>query len=79
MAQTLAQLSAKYNKALIYVEANGIGEAILSHLTIMGRVPVYFREKGKPGWWSTGKSKAEAIADAIEFIREGSLKLYSPG
>jgi hypothetical protein len=78
MAQMLAQLSTKYNRALIYVEANGIGEAIISHLAIMRRIPLYFREKGKPGWWSTGKSKAEAVSDAIEFIREGSLVAKSP-
>lgn len=78
MAQFIAQLARKYGDAMVYVEANGLGEAIISHLKIMRGVRLFHREKGKPGWWSSAKTKAEAVADAIEFIADGSVVLKSP-
>jgi hypothetical protein len=77
MAQFIAQLAKKYGDAIVYVEANGVGEAIISHLRAMHGVRLYHRAKGQPGWWSSAKTKAEAVADAIELIADGSVTLRS--
>jgi hypothetical protein len=79
-ARRLADMGLRYNKATIYVEANGVGEAVLSHLMAL-RYPRVFhhpRSDGKkPGWWSSQKSKAEAVSMLSELIYDGSIKLYS--
>ena len=86
MSNKLIELSKKYNDARIYIEANGVGEAVLSHLLASGCRNVYHRKasmnyKGSstriPGWYSTAKSKAQAISFLQEIIDDGSLTLHS--
>ena len=86
MANLLAQWSKKYNNARIYVESNGVGEAVLSHLLASGCREIYHRKAQAnhksgytriPGWYSTAKTKAQAISFLQEIIDDGSLTLYS--
>lgn len=83
MARFLIELSTRYNRANIYVEANGVGEGVLSHLVdSFGWPHVFFRRdlgsaRPKPGWWSNAAHKAQAIGTAQEIIDDGSLILYS--
>jgi hypothetical protein len=79
-ARRLAELGLRYNKAPIYVEANGVGEAVLSHLIALKYPRVYHRpraEGGKPGWWSSQKTKAEAVSMLQELIQDSSITLRS--
>ena len=83
MARFLVELSQRYNNAVIYVEANGVGEAVLSHLVdSLGYPHVYFRRdlgsaRPKPGWWSNAGHKAQALGLAQEILNDGSLILHS--
>ena len=82
MSKMLMGLSAKYNGARLYVEANGVGDAVLSHLISLGARNVYWRNGGNghsraPGWYNTAKSKAEAISILHTLIQDGSLRLHS--
>jgi|TARA_R110000824_G_scaffold278612_1_gene466888 hypothetical protein len=85
-ARNLAKWSKRYNDARIYVESNGVGEAVLSHLLAMGCRNIYHRKAqamGRngysrvPGWYSTAKTKAQAISFLQELIDDESLTLYS--
>lgn len=86
MARELAKLSTKYNDARIYIEANGVGEALISHLLAMGVKNIYHRKASVygrsgftriPGWYSTVKTKAQAISFLQELIDDGSLTINS--
>jgi len=86
MARRIAALSKQYNDARIYIESNGVGEALLSHLLAMGVRNIYHRKAslhGKsgysrvPGWYSTMKTKAQAISFLQELIDDSSLMLHS--
>lgn len=83
MAQELIRLSALYNNAMIYVEANAIGEAVLSHLIVTNYPHVYWRrergmERPKPGVHSNTATRAEAVDIAQEIIRDESIRFRSP-
>ena len=86
MSNYLMEWSKKYNDARIYIEANGVGEAVLSHLLASGCRNVYHRKASSnyrgsstriPGWYSTAKSKAQAISFLQEIIDDGSLVMHS--
>jgi hypothetical protein len=80
-ARRLADLGMRYNRAIIYVEANGVGEAVLSHLVDGLRYPNVFHrpkdEGGKPGWWSSQSRKAEAVSKLDELVNDRSIQLRS--
>jgi len=90
MASMLAKLGAEYNKAVIYVEANGVGDAVLSHLLSpsVGYDRVYHRTKSNvlsaasggspvPGWWASSQSKSSAISFLRELIHDDSITIRS--
>ncbi len=90
MAKMLADLGKKYNNATIYVEANGVGDSLLSHLLsppieyryVFHRTAsnVVKRSGGGsqvPGWWSSTSSKAAATGYLQEMISDGSFVLHS--
>lgn len=80
IARRLVELGTKYNMATIYVEANGVGEALLLCLVNMGYKRIYYRGKGKerkPGWWSDLKRKVEAYGIAQELLDDGSCSINS--
>ena len=86
MARRLIEWAKSYNDARIYIEANGVGEAVLSHVIAMGYRNVYHRKasgygiSGKqriPGWYSTAKTKAQAVGYLQELIDDGSITIRS--
>lgn len=82
MARLLIELSSRYNHGNIYVEANGVGEGVLSHLDAMGYRHVFWRRditssRPKPGWWSNVAHKAQALGIAQELVQDGSIILHS--
>lgn len=89
IARRIAELSRRYNRATVYVEANGVGEAVLIALvtpTSEAYCPMVFSRREstgggngilKPGWWSSGKSKGQAIGYLQELIRDGSIVINS--
>ena len=90
MSKMVASLANKYNKAKIYVEANGVGDAVLSHLLSpsIAYPNVYHRTKTNvlstssggsaiPGWWSSSQSKSAAISFLQELIADDSITIHS--
>lgn len=85
-AKKVDELSVRYNGARIYVENNGVGQAILSHLRLRGG-DIFSRLHGtapqaedssapmKWGWNSNHASKAVAVAALQELVRDGSLEI----
>lgn len=84
MANLLIQLSDRYGKATIYVEANGVGESVIAFLIAMGagdrlfwRRDPYGGARPKPGWWSSTGAKAQALGWLQDLIRDGTILLRS--
>jgi hypothetical protein len=50
VARKLIEVGTRYNNALIVVEANGVGAAILALLIQAGYTRVYYSDANKPGW-----------------------------
>tara|TARA_R110000824_G_scaffold192464_3_gene374648 strand:- start:7882 stop:9519 length:1638 start_codon:yes stop_codon:yes gene_type:complete len=90
MSKMIAKLAFKYNKATVYVEANGVGDAVLSHLLspTIDYPKVYHRTKTNvlststggtaiPGWWASSQSKSAAISFLQELIADDSITIHS--
>jgi hypothetical protein len=77
LAQAAAELATEYNGAVLAVERNNHGAAVLAYLETRERYDRVWcagsgRQRGEPGWLTTAASKPEMIA------RLGSLLLESP-
>jgi len=75
LARAAAELATEYNRAVIVVERNNHGAAVLAYLETRERYDRIWcggRQRGEPGWLTTASSKPEMIA------RLGSLLLESP-
>jgi len=87
MAARAVKWAERYNKALIAVEANGVGEAILSHLLEVYGYPYVFHRTAAdsvrhgservPGFWSASRTKAAAISYLQDVIDEDELTVTS--
>lgn len=82
MADLVDKLSQEFNHCRIYVESNGVGDALLSHLTLrwMGnRLYTRYTEEAvsKPGWTSNVRTKAQAEGHLQSLIYDGSWKFKS--
>jgi hypothetical protein len=75
LARAAAELATEYNRAVVAVERNNHGAAVLAYLETRERYDRIWcggRQRGEPGWLTTASSKPEMIA------RLGSLLLESP-
>lgn len=82
LAKKLCEMGSKYNNATMYIEANGVGEALLTVVQGMGYPNLFYRRDStsgtrKPGWWNSKQKKSEAIARLQELIEDGSYKIRS--
>ena len=88
MAQFLAKTGRRYNEAMLYVEANGVGEGILSNLIDNPKLKyrrVFHRTSRQvgggvatiPGWWSSEKTKRAAEGALQDLLIDGSLTIHS--
>ena len=64
------QLSLYYNKAPVLVERNNHGHTVISNLDPIEDVEVLMGPDGKPGWQTSGKSKADLYTTAAELFRD---------
>ena len=80
-AAVLARLGAFYGWALVAVENNYPGNAILAYLSEMS-YPNIWDDPSEPGeelgFKTTEKSKRQYISDEREALKDGSLKINSP-
>ncbi len=86
IARVIREWHETYFRARVYVEANGVGESLITTLRGMGlRTPevLYHRRAAAgdgrltPGWWSSDRYKHEAVSALQELINDGSLTLHS--
>ncbi len=87
MASLAARLGYRYGRAMIYVEANGVGEGVLSHLVeVEGYSNIFCRKSSDtmrdggesiPGWWNGANQKAAAISFLQDIVTDESLILHS--
>jgi len=64
----LLRAANRYNQALIAVESNGVGQAVLSLLVERGYSNLYYEAKFKPGFTSTSKSLDEATGWLVDSL-----------
>ena len=61
-AREAAKLAREYNDAVVVVERNNHGSAVLAHLELSQKYDHVYRENGEAGWLTTSLSKAEMVA-----------------
>jgi hypothetical protein len=88
MASFAARQARSYNSAIIAVEANGVGEAVLSHLLEVLAYPYVFHRRAAdsireisdtlvPGFWSGHSTKAAAISYLQDVIEDREIGIAS--
>jgi hypothetical protein len=73
LAKAVAKLAHEYNNAVVAVERNNHGAAVLAHLTGTERYANLYGHDGVAGWLTSAASKPVMIA------RLGALLVESPG
>ena len=74
----IEKIGARYNKALVVVESNGVGQAVLSLLEDRRYPNLYYEAKFRPGFTSTSKSLDQATGWLIDSLME-DLVLHDKG
>lgn len=72
LAAACAELAREYNQALLAVERNNHGAAVLAYLHTLEHYTPLYRQRGSDGWLTTSVSKPEMIA------RLGALLVERP-
>jgi len=62
----IEKIGMRYNKALVVVESNGVGQAVLSLLVDRNYSNLYYEAKFKPGFTATSKSLDQATGWLID-------------
>ena len=66
----LLRVANRYNKALICVESNGVGQSVLALLNDRDYSNLYYEAKFKPGFTSTSKSLDQATGWLIDGLMD---------
>jgi Terminase RNaseH-like domain len=77
LAQRLAELSKRYNGALVAVERNNHGHAVLAHLRMMGHVSVY-QQEWKDGWLTSSSTRPAMLANLAAVLASEPRVFRSP-
>ncbi len=76
LAEVCAGLSREYGEALVAVERNNHGAAVLALLELRGEVELY-RQGGQAGWLTTAASKPEVVAQLGTLLQSTPERLMS--
>lgn len=71
MAKKVAELAREYNSALLVVERNGIGEAVIQHLEHVVRYPNLYAKSGKTGFSTTAANRPELLENLGTVVHSG--------
>ena len=77
LARVAAELAREYGGALVAVERNNHGSAVLAYLESSERYGRVYRQQGQPGWLTTSASKPEMVARIGVLLRESPLMFKS--
>ncbi|HET9088256.1 MAG TPA: terminase [Acidobacteriaceae bacterium] len=61
LAKRAAALAREYNDALLVVERNNHGMAVLAYLTMIERYPKLYEQRGQSGWLTTATSRPTMV------------------
>lgn len=62
LAKRCAELAKEFNQALLVVERNNHGMAVLAYLSTIERYPSIYEERGQAGWLTTAVTRPAMIA-----------------
>ncbi|MEO6922303.1 MAG: terminase, partial [Bryocella sp.] len=77
LARVSAAIAREYNGALLVVERNNHGSAVLAYLETSERYERVYRQRGEPGWLTTMASKPEMVARMGVLLRDNPLMFLS--
>jgi hypothetical protein len=77
LARVAAELAREYGGALVAVERNNHGSAVLAYLESSERYGRVYRQQGQAGWLTTSASKPEMVARIGVLLRESALMFKS--
>ena len=77
LAVKVAELARQYNDALIAVERNNHGHAVLSHLRIVEQAANIYAPDGKDGWLTTAASRPAMIENLAAVLVAGPEQFQS--
>jgi hypothetical protein len=77
LAQTAAELGREYRGALVAVERNNHGAAVLAYLEMQARYERVYRNKGKAGWLTTAVSKSQMVARLGALLEQAPEMFFS--
>jgi len=77
LSQRAAELAREYNGALLIVERNNHGAAVIAYLqTALGYERLY-QQEGQAGWLTTALSRPQALRQVEQVLNEGGQSLMS--
>jgi hypothetical protein len=77
LARASAELAREYGGALLVIERNNHGAAVIAHLETSERYGRVYRQRGETGWLTTAASKPEMIARMGVLLSESPERFMS--
>ena len=77
LARHVAELGREYGDALIAVESNNHGHAVLAHLTRGERYANLYEQGAKPGWLTTAVNRPEIIENLAVMLARAPQLFFS--
>jgi len=78
LARAVARVARDYGGALVVVERNNHGSAVLAYLSTVERYERLYRQAGQGGWLTTSASKPEMISGLGALLVERAQMFMSP-
>jgi hypothetical protein len=78
LAARVAVLGRKYNGALVAVERNNHGHAVIAHLTMTAGYQNLYPGGGPPGWLTTAASRPRMLENFAAVLSSASFLFLSP-
>ncbi len=78
LAARVAILAHKYNDALVAVERNNHGHAVLAHLMMGQGYTNVYKSGGQPGWLTTAASRPRMLENFATILSAASFMFLSP-
>lgn len=77
LARVAVALAREYNEALLVVERNNHGAAVLAYVATVERYARVYAQGGEAGWLTTAASKPEMIAQLGAVVEQAAERLQS--
>ncbi|MFB3915147.1 MAG: terminase [Terriglobales bacterium] len=77
LAARLVQLARRYNQALVAVERNNHGHAVLAHLTAVEQYENVYQQNGQPGWLTSAATRPRMIENFAAVLAANANLFYS--